>query len=166
MKFNLRHGDIRVRLQKETRDHVFEFLNDSLGKPILLFRQGMVTLLNKVLPDIYKVYNSMLRDAEEYDEGTQFCKTVSKNDCFKVVVEISFFQNGLYIFLKRMSKLEAIRKLPQFQTIKRAPYTGQTITPDAEGFISSKGCCVQLDRDLDNPTTIMTWARECIAIPR
>jgi hypothetical protein len=166
MKFLLRHGDIKVRLHEETRDHVFEFLNDSLGKPILLFRQAMANLLNKVLPEAYEAYDAMLRDAEEYDEGTLFCKTVSKNDCFKIVVEISYFQNSLYIFFKRMSKPEAIRKLPQFQATKRPPYTGPTITPDAEGFVPSKGCCVQLDRDVDNPKTIMTWARECIAIPR
>jgi len=166
MKFLLRHGDIKVRLHEETRDHVFEFLNDSLGKPILLFRQAMANLLNKVLPEAYEAYDAMLRDAEEYDEGTLFCKTVSKNDCFKIVVEISYFQNSLYIFFKRMSKPEAIRKLPQFQATKRAPYTGPTITPDAEGFVPSKGCCVQLDRDADNPKTIMMWARECIAIPR
>ena len=166
MKFLLRHGDITVRLHEETRDHVFEFLNDSLGKPILLFRQAMANLLNKVLPEAYEAYDAMLRDAEEYDEGTLFCKTVSKNDCFKIVVEISYFQNSLYIFFKRMSKPEAIRKLPQFQATKRPPYTGPTITPDAEGFVPSKGCCVQLDRDADNPKTIMMWARECIAIPR
>jgi hypothetical protein len=112
MNYELRHGGIEVRLHEEIRDHIFEFLNDSLGKPILLFCQGMVTLLNKVLPDIYKAYDSMLRDEEDWDKGTQFCKTVSKNDYFKVVDEISSFQNSLYIFHKRMSKLEEIRKLP------------------------------------------------------
>jgi len=54
----------------------------------------------------------MLRDEEDWDKGIQFCKTVSKNDYFKVVDEISSFQNSLYIFHKRMSKPEEIRKLP------------------------------------------------------
>ena len=166
MNYTLRHGGIEVRLHKDTQDHVFEFLNDSMGKLILLFRQGMATLLNKVLPEIYKVYDSMLRDAEDCDKGTQFCKTVSKNDCFKVVVEISSFQNCLYIFFKRMSKLEAIRKLPQFKQTNRAPITGPKIMPKAEGFIPSRGCCVQLDRDIDDPAAIMTWARKCTTIPR
>lgn len=166
MKLDLKHGDVRARIHEETRDHVFEFLNDSLGKPILLFRQNMATLLSKILPDIYKAYDSMLRQGEQYDEGTQFCKTVSKNDCFKIVVEISCFQNSLYIFLKRMSKPEAIRKLPQFKLIRQTPYNGPTITPDAEGFVPSKGCCIQLDRDADDPATIMAWARECVALLR
>jgi hypothetical protein len=167
MTYPLTHGSIEVHLHEDTRDHVFELANDSLGKPILLFRQGMATLLNKTLPDIFKAYDAMIRDAEPYDDGTQFCKTVTKNECFKVVVEISSFQNSLYIFLKRMSKPEAIRKSTFFkQQTNRAPYTGPKITPDAEGFIPSKGCCVQLDRDHDEPAAIMKWAKKAIAIPR
>jgi hypothetical protein len=168
MNYKLEHGSIHVRLHEESRDHVFVWVNNRLGKPIHLFRQAMSELLNNVLPEAYAAFDLCAYNNEPLEEkAIVFSKPFLVTPYVKTLVEVSVFKNKLYIFLKRMSKPEAILNSPLFKMNGRkvVPYEGPKIDPDEGGFVPSKGCTVQLDRSNDDPTKILNWAKECITIP-
>jgi hypothetical protein len=164
MSFKLRNGSIHVRLHEESKDHVFVWVNNRLGKPIHLFRQAMSDLLNDVLPEAYNAFDKC--DILE-DKTVFFSKAFLTTPYVKTLVEVSVFKKKLYIFLKRMSKPEAIVNSPLFKKSgrKMVPYDGPKIDPDPDGFVPSRGCTIQLDRINDDPEKILTWAKECIALP-
>jgi hypothetical protein len=167
MNFKLAHGSVHVRLHEESRDHVFVWVNNRLGKAIHLFRQAMSDLLNDLLPEAYSAFDKFNKETLAEENKIVFSKPLLLTPYVKTVVEVSVFKNKLYVFLKRMSKPEAFLNSPFFKKSgrKAVPYEGPKIDPDKDGFIPSKGCTVQLDPCVDDPEKILTWAKECIATP-
>jgi hypothetical protein len=76
MSWQLKNGSIEVSLHEENRDHVFHLVNNKLGKPILLFHQGMSKLLGECLPKSYKIYDANEKDVENINDGTIFSEAL------------------------------------------------------------------------------------------
>jgi len=164
MSFKLRNGSIEVGLHEENRDHVFHLVNNKLGKPILLFPQGMSKLLTECLPKAYEIYDASEKDSENIDDGTIYSETLVLSKYVKNVVEVSVYKKQLYVFLKRLGKPDAMKKTSIYTGTIKA-YTGPKIEPDKDGFIPMKSCSIQFDRETDDPAEILVWARKCMTIP-
>jgi hypothetical protein len=168
MVYKLERGSVHVRLHPESNDHIFLWANNRLGKPIQLFRGATSDLLNDFLPHAYAVYDENCNKVDEMEENQIVSReTLVVTPYIKLVVEVSVFQKKLYVFLKRMSKPEAIAKSPFAKKSSWRPinYDGPRQKPDEDGFVHSKGCSIQFDRYNDDPTKILAWAKECIMIP-
>ena len=164
MSFKLRNGSIEVGLHEENRDHVFHLVNNKLGKPILLFPQGMSKLLTECLPKAYEIYDASEKDSENIDDGTIYSEMLVLSKYVKNVVEVSVYKKQLYVFLKRLGKPDAMKKTSIYTGTIKA-YTGPKIEPDKDGFIPMKSCSIQFDRETDDPAEILVWARKCMTIP-
>ena len=123
----------------------------------------MSNLLNDALPVAYAIFDK----CETLEEKTVFSKALLTTPYVNTLVEVSVFKKKLYIFLKRMSKPEAILNSPLFKKSgrKEMPHDGPKINPDEDSCVPSRGCTIQLDRINDDPENFLTWAKECIALP-
>jgi len=146
------------------RDHVFHLVNNKLGKPILLFPQGMAKLLTECLPKAYEIYDANEKDVENINDGIIFSETLILSRYVKNVVEVSVYKKQIYIFLKRLGKPDAMKKTSAYTGAVK-PYSGPKLEPDEDGFIPMKSCSIQFDRETDDPAKILVWARKCITIP-
>jgi hypothetical protein len=168
MIYRLRHGSIHVRIHEENKDHVFSLMNNKLGRPILLFAQGMGELINTVLPDAYDAYDKNIQNVDELEEGKiVYSNAFVTSKYVKNMVEVSVFKGNLYINLKRMGNPEEYMKSPLFKkrNAQREPYNGPKLTPDADGFVFSKGCSISFDRHIDDPAKMLIWAMTCRSMP-
>jgi len=164
MSWQLKNGSIEVGLHETNRDHVFHLVNNKLGKPILLFPQGMAKLLTECLPKAYEIYDANEKDVENINDGIIFSETLILSRYVKNVVEVSVYKKQIYIFLKRLGKPDAMKKTSAYTGAVK-PYSGSKVEPDEDGFIPMKSCSIQFDRETDDPAKILVWARKCITIP-
>jgi hypothetical protein len=164
MSWQLKNGSIEVGLHETNRDHVFHLVNNKLGKPILLFPQGMAKLLTECLPKAYEIYDANEKDVENINDGIIFSETLILSRYVKNVVEVSVYKKQIYIFLKRLGKPDAMKKTSAYTGAVK-PYSGPKLEPDEDGFIPMKSCSIQFDRETDDPAKILVWARKCITIP-
>ena len=164
MSWQLKNGSIEVGLHETNRDHVFHLVNNKLGKPILLFPQGMAKLLTECMPKAYEIYDANVKDVENINDGTIFSETLILSRYVKNVVEVSVYKKQIYIFLKRLGKPDAMKKTSAYTGAVK-PYSGPKLEPDEDGFIPMKSCSIQFDRETDDPAKILVWARKCITIP-
>ena len=164
MSWQLKNGSIEVGLHETNRDHVFHLVNNKLGKPILLFPQGMAKLLTECLLKAYEIYDANEKDVENINDGIIFSETLILSWYVKNVVEVSVYKKQIYIFLKRLGKPDAMKKTSAYTGAVK-PYSGPKLEPDEDGFIPMKSCSIQFDRETDDPAKILVWARKCITIP-
>jgi hypothetical protein len=164
MSWQLKNGSIEVSLHEANRDHVFHLVNNKLGKPILLFPQGMSKLLTECLPKAYEIYDANEKDVENINDGTIFSETLILSRYVKNVVEVSVYKKQIYVFLKRLGKPDSMKKTLVYTGAVK-PYTGPKVEPDEDGFIPMKSCSIQFNRETDDPAKILVWARKCITIP-
>lgn len=168
MIFRLRHGSIHARLHEENKDHVFTLMSNNLGKPILLFAQGMGQLVNTVLPEAYDAYDKNIEKIDELEEGkVVYSNAFVTSKYVKNLVEVSVFRGKLYVFLKRMGKPEAYLNSPLFKkrNVDREPYNGPKLTPDEDGFVFTKGGSITFDRFIDDPARMLIWAMQVRSMP-
>jgi hypothetical protein len=104
----LKNGFVQMKNLDETTGLRFFLHNNKLAdKPILLFPQGMVTLI-RALRKAYEIYDEQVLQAAAAGDlpvvnEVVFSVTIATSKVVQGTLEISVYQEKLYSFLKKLS---------------------------------------------------------------
>ena len=106
----LKNGFVKMENLDETTGLRFFLHNNKLvDKPILLFPQGMVALV-RALPQAYEIYDqqviNMAEAAGQPVSEVIYSIIIASSKVMQVKLEVSVYQEKLYIFLKKSSWAE------------------------------------------------------------
>ncbi len=112
----LKNGFVQMENLDETTGLRFYLHNDKLAdKPILLFPQGMVTLI-QALRKAYEIYDEQVLSQAEAAAAAAgevpaadrvvYSAVIATSKVVQIKLEISVYQEKLYIFLKKSSWAE------------------------------------------------------------
>jgi hypothetical protein len=106
----LKNGFIQMEYLDDTTGLRFYLHNNKLvDKPILLFPQGMVALV-RALPQAYEIYDQqVIQMAETAGQAVSkviYSIIIASSKVVQVKLEVSDYQEKLYIFLKKSSWAE------------------------------------------------------------
>jgi hypothetical protein len=95
----LKNGFIRMEQFPKSGLRFYLHNNKLCNKPILLFLQGILALIC-ALPKAYEMYDKHLATPVN---KVIYCVTIASSKMMQIKLEISVYQEKLYIFLKKFS---------------------------------------------------------------